>query len=107
MLLLLLLAVSAYSCNTTYISNCLIQHVDLNGDNRTDAGEFDEYLYAAPCGPPFLDIYNGTEIVQFFDMDANGYIDSADINAENGYFLQFEQIMNAACQECDNCNLYK
>ena len=104
MLLLLLFAVSAYSCNTTYIASCLSQHVDLNGDNRINATEFDEYLYATPCGPPFSEQYSGADIVAFFDTDANEYIDSADLNAENSLFLRFEQIMNAACQECDSCN---
>jgi hypothetical protein len=107
MLLLFLFVVLAHSCNTTYIANCLIRHVDLNGDNKTDASEFDEYLYATPCGPPFLDQYNGTEIVNFFDTDGNGWIDSVDIDAENGYFIRFEQIMTAACQQCESCELYQ
>lgn len=99
------------ACNTTYIAECLNQFVDLNADSKISADELDNYMYATPCGLPFSLDYSGDEVVELFDTNADGFVDASDINynedAENGrasLFLRFEQVLTAACQECDRCH---
>jgi hypothetical protein len=120
MLLLAILFTLCYSqielpvgCNIIRIATCLNQHVDLDGDHKINATEVDEYIYAAPCGPPFSNNYNGVDVVAFFDMNNDSYIDLSDLEydqTETGgrksLFVgtDFQQIVRAACLECDSCD---
>lgn len=107
LVILLLFIYSTYSCNTTFIASCLNQYVDLDGDQKVNATELDEYMYRAPCGSlMFSEDYSGEDIVSFFDINSDNYIDTNDLDAENSYFTRFEQVLQAACQECDKCIIY-
>lgn len=102
-------------CNITRIAACLTQHVDLDSDGKINATEVDEYIYAAPCGPPFSSDYPGVDVVSFFDLTGDGYIDINDLEYDQfettgrkSLFVgtDFLQVLRAACMECDSCDFY-
>lgn len=103
LVLALLVAACAASCNVTRIVECMETHLDRDGDGQLNATEIDLHMLEQPCGPVAKKVM-GSSVMDACDFNQDGYITLEDLQHEPVSCVTNQRMQLLLCQECDACD---